>query len=275
MRRGCAWAGVPLEREEVKHRAQQFETMVDGFGSLGIRHLRGRRARGHAEEWIRGIIQQVRTGTLTVDDNSALGIMALQMDINGIMMDIDVAAVELINVLRAVVAISTYVTFSALALHRYPFYRQMLREDFEGLAENFVHEVRRFYPFGPFVGARVRDTFSWKDATFEKGMLVLLDIYGINHDPSLWNEPEMFKPERFHNWNGSPFNFIPQGGGDYYNGHRCAGERITIAVTKLSLKYLTLKIRYHVPIQDLSFSLSRIPTFPRSGFVMTGIVTSG
>ncbi len=50
----------------------------------------------------------------------------------------------------------------------------------------------------------------------------MLDIYGTNHDPKIWDNPDLFNPSRFKNWKGSPFNFIPQGGGDYWLGHRCA-----------------------------------------------------
>ncbi|SIE95158.1 Fatty-acid peroxygenase [Mycobacteroides abscessus subsp. abscessus] len=73
----------------------------------------------------------------------------------------------------------------------------------------FVQEVRRFYPFGPFLGAIVRKDFIWNEAEFKEGMLVLLDIYGTNHDPLLWEEPYEFRPERFGNWDGSLFDLIP------------------------------------------------------------------
>ncbi len=53
---------------------------------------------------------------------------------------------------------------------------------------------------------------------------MLLDLYGTNYDPQLWSNPEAFYPERFREWDESKFNFIPQGGEDYYTNHRCPGE---------------------------------------------------
>lgn len=104
--------------------------------------------------------------------------------------------------------------------------------------------------------------------------MVLLDMYGTLHDPKLWDRPNEFRPERFGSWKGSPFDFITQGGGDHHIGHHCAGEWITIGATHVSLQFLTRFMEYVVPAQDLGFSLSRMPTFPRSGFVIKNVKES-
>jgi fatty-acid peroxygenase len=135
----------------------------------------------------------------------------------------------------------------------------------------FVQEVRRFYPFGPFVGARVRNDFTWRRYSFRKGTLVLLDIYGTNHDSRLWVLPNRFLPERFENRNDTPYDLIPQGGGNTKYGNRCPGEVLTIKIMKLGMKFLTNHLDYEVPVQDLSYSLSRIPTLPKSRFIMSNI----
>lgn len=69
-------------------------------------------------------------------------------------------------------------------------------------------------------------------------------------------------------WNGSAFNFIPQGAGDHDVTHRCAGEWITIELLKTAVRLLTTGTRYTVPEQDLSIDLGRIPAAPVSGFVI-------
>ena len=101
---------------------------------------------------------------------------------------------------------------------------------------------------------------------------MLLDLYGTNHDPQLWEHPEVFDPERFRDWNGSRFNLIPQGGGDYYINHRCPGEWITIALMKVTLNFLIQSLKYDVPDQNLKISLSKMPTILKSGFVISNIV---
>ncbi|MGE7431678.1 cytochrome P450 [Bacillus thuringiensis] len=87
----------------------------------------------------------------------------------------------------------------------------------------------------------------------------MLDLYGTNHDPKIWDTPDVFNPNRFAKWEGSPFSFIPQGGGDYFMGHRCVGEWVTIEIMKVSLDYLANRINYEFPNRDLSFSMVSIP----------------
>ena len=69
-------------------------------------------------------------------------------------------------------------------------------------------------------------------------------------------------------WQGDPYTLIPQGGGDHYFNHRCAGEWLTIAVMKEAVKALTKQIDYDVPPQDLTVNLSRMPALPESRFVI-------
>lgn len=267
----CHWAGVPLEESEVKERADDFAAMVDAFGAIGPRHWNGRRARDRAEEWIESMIKDVRSGQLKVEEDSALYAMSFFKELDGKQLDTHMAAVELINILRPIVAISTFIIYAALALHEHPKSKDKLLAGNTHDFEMFVQEVRRFYPFGPFLGAKVRKDFVWNQYEFKEGTLVLLDMYGTNHDPRIWQDPAEFRPERFENWNRNNYNFIPQGGGDASQGHRCPGEGITIELMKTTLDFLVNTIEYDVPEQDLSYSLQRLPTYPESGFIMTKV----
>lgn len=271
----CAWAGVPLKPTEVRKRARDFMAMVDAFGGVGPRHWRGRRARQRSEKWIRKVIKQVRNRKLEATQGSPLATIAWHRDLDGKLLSRQMAAVELINILRPIVAIATYTTFAAHALHGHPEYRRRLQAGEESLDDLFVQEVRRYYPFGPFLGARVRSAFDWQGHRFQEGTLVLLDMYGTLHDPSLWDKPDEFRPERFRSWDGSPFDLIPQGGGDHYTGHRCAGEWITKEAMKLALHILTRCMTYEVPEQDLSYSLKRMPTIIKSGFMINQVHRTG
>ncbi|WP_221565061.1 cytochrome P450 [Alkalihalobacillus sp. TS-13] len=267
----CDWAGVPLKESEVKERADDFSDMVDAFGAVGPRHRKGRKARKRAEKWIQKVIEDVRNGSLEAEEGSAIYEMAFHRQLDGKKLDTEMAAIELINVLRPIVAIATFITFSALGLHENPQYKEKLQQGDEQFLEMFTEEVRRFYPFGPFVGARVKKGFIWNECEFKKGMLVLLDMYGTNHDSRIWGNPHEFRPERFEDWDGDRFEFIPQGGGDPEKGHRCPGEGITVEVMKASLDFIVNKIDYEVTEQDLTYSLSKMPTLPRSGFIMKNI----
>ncbi|HSX97870.1 MAG TPA: cytochrome P450, partial [Streptomyces sp.] len=59
---------------------------------------------------------------------------------------------------------------------------------------------------------------------------ILLDVYGQNHDPELWDEPYAFAPPRFLQQPPHRDELVPQGGGDRTTGHRCPGADITIAL---------------------------------------------
>lgn len=68
----------------------------------------------------------------------------------------------------------------------------------------------------------------------------MLDLQGTNHDARTWTASDGFRPERYRNWNESRFNFISQGGGNYDTDHRCAGERLTIAL--LAVEFLACRL---------------------------------
>ena len=267
----CKWAGVPLKESEVKERAKDFSLMIDAFGAIGPRHWKGRRARTRAEEWIKEVIEDVRFGNVKVKEDTALYAMAFYKDLEGNYLDSNMAGIELINVLRPIVAISTFITFEALALHEYPECMEKLLSGDKNELEYFVQEVRRYYPFTPFLGAKVKKDFTWNNYKFKEGTLVILDVYGINHDSRIWNNPDKFSPDHFRNKENNLFDFIPQGGGDPSKGHRCPGEGITIEIMKGVLDFLVNKIEYDVPNQNLSYNMAEMPTLPESGFIITNI----
>ncbi|OPJ64145.1 cytochrome P450 [Clostridium oryzae] len=267
----CHWAGVPLNESEIEDRAEDFSQMVDGFGAVGLRYWKGEIARNITEKWIRGIIEDVRSGRLTAKEDSPLYAIAFYRELDGSELDDQMAAVELINLLRPIVAISTYITFAALALCDHIECKQKILTDNSNYLEMFVQEVRRYYPFTPFVGAKVKKDFVINGCQFKKDTLVLLDVYGTNHDSRIWKEPNKFYPERFKEWNESPFNFIPQGGGDAATSHRCPGEEITTEIMKTCVDFLVNSIEFKVPPQNLRYNLARIPSLPKSGFVMSNV----
>ncbi|UFT99640.1 cytochrome P450 [Radiobacillus kanasensis] len=267
----CKWAGVPLKKEEEQERAEDFNAMVDAFGAVGPRHWKGRRARNRGNEWIKQVIEDVQNGKLEAKKGTAVYEMAHHKELDGRQLNSLMAAIELINILRPITAISIFVTFAAVAFYKHPEVKKKLQTGDPTYLECFEQEVRRYYPFGPFLGARVKDDFKWKDFYFKKDMLVLLDLYGTNHDERIWDRPEEFNPNRFLNWDGNLFSFIPQGGDDPKQSHRCPGEGVTGEVIKSTIDFLVNKIEFDVPEQDLDFSMVKMPTLPASGFMMTNV----
>ncbi|RLK23895.1 fatty-acid peroxygenase [Micromonospora sp. M71_S20] len=266
----CGWAGVGLDDAGVAPVARDLTAMVEGFATLGRRHWRARRARGRREDWLAALVEQVRVGAVTAPAGSVLDAVAGYRHRDGQLMDAKLAAVELLNIIRPTVAVSWFVAFTAHALHRWPEHRDRLRSGDTGYATAFAHEVRRFYPFAPFVGARAVTDLTWQSQHVPAGSLVLLDIYGQNHDPALWPDPYRFDPQRFVGRPPDPYELIPQGGADPSTGHRCPGEDVTVALLAAFAGWLA-RLDYTVPEQDLTISLRRIPTLPRSRIVLADV----
>ncbi|KMJ57511.1 cytochrome P450 [Bacillus sp. LL01] len=267
----CTWTGVPLQKNESEKFADQLADMYESAAAIGLKHWKGRRARSSAENWLEDLVEDVRNGDLEVPKDRALYSFSMHKDLEGKLLDKEIVAVELLNLLRPIVAISVYICFAALALHQYPAEANKLKGGNSKTLQHFVQEVRRFYPFFPFTAARVKESFSWNGYEFEQDTLTLLDLYGTNHHPDDWENPDRFEPDRFQTWNKSPFDFIPQGGGEYEIGHRCAGEWLTVDVMKVSLDFLVNKVEYDLPEQDLNFSMTDIPSLPESKIKMSNI----
>ena len=266
----CRWSGVPLDHGDLQVRTREFTAMVEGAGSVGPRNVRGQLLRRRTERWAQQLVGDVRSGTLAADPSRALGVIAWHTQRDGRLLPLEVAAVELINVLRPTVAVARFITFAALALHRHPEVRAALATD-DAQLRWCVQEVRRTAPFFPMVGGRVLDEFRWRGHRVRPGTWLLLDLYATNHDSRLWPDPFSFRPERFQAAEVSAVNLVPQGGGEFQLGHRCAGEWLTIGLMEEAVRFLGTEVRYEVPDQDLRVDLTRMPARPASGFVITDV----
>ncbi|MFF1414561.1 cytochrome P450 [Streptomyces sp. NPDC058289] len=265
----CDWAGLPLSDAAVSELARDCAAMVEGFATPGPRRLRARRARRRQKQVLSALITDVRRIPEPERKSSPLETVAWHHGASGKLPAPETAAVELLNIIRPTVSIAWYAAFAAHALHRWPLHRDLLRADPEGShAEAFAHEVRRFYPFAPFVGGLAAQDLTWHGEHVPKGTLVLLDLYGQDHDPALWERPYRFDPHRFTSPDTSPNllqNLTPKGGGDPALGHRRPGDDITATALAVIATELA-RLDYSVPDQDLTIPLSRMPTLPRSGF---------
>jgi fatty-acid peroxygenase len=267
----CAWAGVPLEAGEDQRRAFELSEMIESTGSFGPRNWRAQMLRARSERWARGKIAAIRAGSLDVPEHSAAAIIADHRDLDGKLLDVKVAAVELLNVLRPTVAVARFIVFAAVQLEQHPMARERIRGGDEAATQSFAEEVRRHSPFFPFVGGRVLQPFDWRGHRFAKGAWIIIDIFGTNRDPRSWDKPDQFRPERFLERTTTPYEFIPQSGGEHFVEHRCPGEWITVRLIVTALGLLTREMQYDVHPQDLTVELARIPAIPKSGFAISNV----
>ncbi|WP_405714538.1 cytochrome P450 [Streptomyces xanthophaeus] len=272
----CDWVGLPVTDDAAPEIAEDCVAMVDGFAAAGRRHRRARRARERQEEALARAVEDVRGGPHPDGPfapsrhaalaGSPLAEVAAHRGHDGALLDPHTAAVELLNIIRPTVAVAWFAVFTAHALHRHPVRAEQLRTAGPAQARAFAHEVRRFYPFVPLLGGVAARDLTFAGGEVPAGTLLLIDVYGHHHDPALWQAPYHFDPGRFLG-REPPDELIPQGGGDARTGHRCPGEDLTLSLLT-ALGPALADLRFAVPQQDLSIPLSRIPTRPRSGFVI-------
>lgn len=262
------WAGVPVDPADQDRLARDLVAMVDGFATAGPRHWRARRARARREDWLAGLVTELRAGRYAAPDGSPLGEVARHRELDGAELPPRVAAVELLNLLRPTVAVTWFVSYAAHALHRWPEHRERLAEGDPAFATAFAHEVRRLYPFAPLVGGRAACHLEWRAHRLPAGGMLLLDLYGQNHDPQLFADPYRFDPDRFLNQPPGEFDLVPQGGGDPATGHRCPGEPAAVALLR-DLGVRLARLDWTLPPQDLSIPLRRVPPRVASGVVLS------
>jgi fatty-acid peroxygenase len=277
-RTGSSQYSPGIAAPPVEARTLEFRAMLDAAGAAGPRVLRGLWRRRQCEAWVRDRLERIRDGRLEIAPEAPAAVVARHLEPGGAALPIDVAAKELINLLRPIVAVARYVVFCALSLHQRPDTAAGLTDPAARLA--FAREVRRFHPFFSLVGGRALSEQSFRGETIPQGAWVLLDIFGILHDPREWPDPGRFEPGRFAPGPGDPFDIdphpaeVPQGGGDRHLGHRCPGEPATLALMVTALPLL-LATPWRVTQADLSLDLGRMPAMPAGWFRVSVAPTDG
>src|SRR5699024_9465894 len=136
-------------------------------------------------------------------EGTVLDVFAHYRDSNGEQLSAEIAAVEVINILRPTLAVARFIVFAAVALHHYPQWRETFAAGDESELEPFVQEIRRYYPFFPLIAGRVNEPFTWRGHRFKKDNWVFFDIYGTCHYPRLWTNPYSLQPPRLRGWVGA------------------------------------------------------------------------
>ncbi|XP_025831659.1 probable cytochrome P450 6a14 [Agrilus planipennis] len=122
--------------------------------------------------------------------------------------------------------------------------------------EKIVNETLRKYPPLPTTTRVCTKDYKIPDSdvVIQKGTLVLVPIYAIQHDPEYYPDPEKFDPERFSEENKNkrpPLTFLPFGEGPRI----CIGLRMGVLQIKVGLTALlrdykfTLNSKTKVPLQ--------------------------
>ncbi|WIJ25449.1 cytochrome P450 [Devosia sp. RR2S18] len=265
------WAGLPLSELDDEDMCGRLVGMVENAGKVGPRMWRELARRSGTERQLERCIERIRNGTLDLPYDAPAVAIATHRDRDGKFLPKTIASVELINLLRPIVAIGRWVLYCGMALNEHRQWADRFAAGDDAMMEPFAEEVRRIYPFFPVIGGVAKVPFTWCGKSYPTGQWVLLDLFSTNRDPLLYPDPESLRPERAHSWRDQDFRFMPQGAGDAHVDHRCPGERLTVGMMTSAIRLLTREMRYEVPEQDLALPRDRLPTRPKQGFRMRNV----
>lgn len=261
------WAGIESEPGTERAVSRQLGEMVERAGSFGPGNWLARGRRRRTEAWARDVVRASRRRAESDGaEPSVLQLIVTYRDPGGEPLSDETAAIELLNVLRPVVANALFIAFAAMLLHQHPDVVDELRDDAVG-AFDVAQEVRRVTPLFPAIGGTALQQCQWRDEPIAAGTRVLVDLYGTNQSPDIWRRPQVFDPHRFRDDPHAAKRLVPQGFGDVATGHRCPGEDISLALLATAIDLLA-RTPLELPAQDLSVDLAKMPALPRSRVVI-------
>jgi cytochrome P450 family 135 len=130
---------------------------------------------------------------------------------------------------------------------------------FEALAKE-VLRIRSPVPIGG--GRHVLEPFAVGRWTIPPQAAILVDAYGIHHDPGIYPHPHAFRPSRFIDEPPDGYAFLPFGGGV----HRCLGASLALLEIKVVLREILACVELAATSPNLARPMPRGPTLaPRGG----------
>lgn len=266
------WSGINLEQydqETLEKLARNQISMISGAVTSPSDHIKGITDRNESEKWAQDLIKNARKNPVPGKEHLALYVFANATDLDGELLPVEVAAVELLNIIRPTVALTVWMALMGHALFAKKDVYDKLKADFDNLQDPFIQEMRRYYPFFPMLPAiAVRDV-DIDGYQIPKDSWVVLDLYGTNHDDRTIASPEQFDIERYIGKAKDisyeeEYEMIAQGGGKFREMHRCAGEWITLHSMRVFSDQLVNKYEFTVPEQDWTIPMNQFPTYPNS-----------
>jgi cytochrome P450 len=137
------------------------------------------------------------------------------------------------------------------------------REGDDAYLEALVKEILRIRSPLPISSARhMLEPFAIGRWTIPREVAVLVDAYGVHHDPRTYPDPHAFRPERFLEEQPDGYSFVPFGGG----AHRCLGASLALLEMKVVLREMLARVELERTSDTLARAVPGGPTLaPRGG----------
>ncbi|KVH98293.1 cytochrome P450, partial [Cynara cardunculus var. scolymus] len=96
-----------------------------------------------------------------------------------------------------------------------------------------IKETMRMFPAGPLLPHESTKDCKVGGYHIPSGTMLLVNVWGIQNDPTIWGDPKTFRPERFESLEGyrDGFKFMPFGSGR----RSCPGEGMALRTVALGL----------------------------------------
>ncbi|ONK69708.1 uncharacterized protein A4U43_C05F25900 [Asparagus officinalis] len=122
-----------------------------------------------------------------------------------------------------------------------------------------IKEALRLHPPAPLLVPRLTtDSFQIQGYDIPKKTLIIFNAYAMARDPNMWDDPEVFKPERFEensvDFMGTNYEFIPFGAGR----RLCPGIMFGLVGMEIALANLLYYFEWSLPEGMKELDMSEI-----------------
>lgn len=209
-------------------------------------------------------ITATRVDPRLLEREDILAMMVLAHDEDGVGLSDEELRDELITLITAGhETTATAIAWGVELLAHDPAVVERAREGDEQYLEALVKEILRIRSPVPVGGARyVLEPFVIGRWTIPPQVAILVDAYGVHHDPEVYPRPEAFRPERFLDEPPDGYAFLPFGGG----AHRCLGAALALLEIKVVLREILTRFEFAPISNELARPVARGPMVaPRGG----------
>ncbi|XP_024027377.1 cytochrome P450 81E8 [Morus notabilis] len=116
-----------------------------------------------------------------------------------------------------------------------------------------IKETTRLYPAGPLIPHESSEECTVGGFRIPRGTILLINLWAIQQDPKLWDEPTRFKPKRFKQSEGvmrDGFKYMPFGSGR----RGCPSENLAMRMLGLTLASLIQCFEWEVGSEKIDMT---------------------
>ncbi|MGW1282176.1 cytochrome P450 [Streptomyces sp. NPDC002586] len=247
--------GVPSRRN------RNFTATMRGLDHFVYRLIRERRGTGERHGDLLDILLEAKVG-----------------DAAEPLTDVEVRDEVLTTFVAAYETTASALTWILYLLACYPDVQRCVREEARSavlsaqrerqgstLLECVINEGMRLFPPSPTIPRQVKKDVLIGSSEVLKGSFVMLNVAAIHRDPTIWERPDEFLPERFMNGVPGKGRFLPFGAG----AHMCIGKGF--AMMEMTMLLASILDKFEISQRDSAGPAPRalLTLRPREGFGLT------